>query len=196
MAKDRIALVLHGGAGARRHRDYSREIVHMRGLVEAARDALQGGASALDVATHTVAELEASGLYIAGRGASPNSEGRYELDASLMDGWSTLAGAVAALSGFESPIRVARAVMEATPHVMLAGSGAEAFARTHGFTEIAIRTPGSPAPARTRATARPAPWRTGPWAAWCAMATAGSRPPPLPAGCSISCPAGSATPRS
>jgi isoaspartyl peptidase/L-asparaginase-like protein (Ntn-hydrolase superfamily) len=129
-------LVLHGGAGAKHGHDYTRVIAHMRDLVEAARDELRAGASALDVATETVAALESSGLYIAGRGASPNLAGVYELDACLMDGSTGKAGAVAALQGFESPIRVARAVMDCTPHVMLAGEGAVAFARNQGLTAI------------------------------------------------------------
>ena len=137
MANNCLSVALHGGAGARRGVDYSREIPHMQGLIEAARDRLLAGASALDVAVETVAALEASGLYVAGRGASPGKTGVYELDASVMDGATARAGAVAALSGFESPVTVARAVMERTDHVMLAGEGAAAFAAEQHLARIA-----------------------------------------------------------
>ncbi len=136
MARERIVLALHGGAGAKPGRDYSRQIAHMRGLIETARDNLYAGASALDVVTQTVEALEASGLYVAGRGASPNSEGEYELDASVMDGASARAGAVAALTGIQSPAAAARAVMEQTRHVLLAGDGARRFARMQNLAEI------------------------------------------------------------
>lgn len=132
----RYAMALHGGAGARRSRDYSLEIPNMRDLAQMARDRLAAGASALDVAVETVMALEDSGLYVAGRGASPNLAGDYELDASLMDGDSQAAGAVAALKGFRNPVLAARRVMEATPHVMLAGEGAEAFCRSEGLTTV------------------------------------------------------------
>ncbi|MEJ0064615.1 MAG: isoaspartyl peptidase/L-asparaginase [Caulobacteraceae bacterium] len=131
-----LSLVIHGGAGAMTGRDYGPELAHMRGLIEAGRDRLRAGAAAMDVVVETIAALEASGLYVAGRGASANSAGKFELDASLMDGPTRRAGAVAALQGFASPIRAARAVMEATPHVLLAGEGAAAFAAAQGLEQV------------------------------------------------------------
>ncbi|MGH7022187.1 MAG: isoaspartyl peptidase/L-asparaginase family protein [Caulobacteraceae bacterium] len=133
----KAAMAIHGGAGALTGRDYSREVEHMRQLIEAGRDRLAADASALEVVVETVAALEASGLYVAGRGASPNTAGVYELDASVMDGASRRAGAVAALQGFASPVRAALAVMEATPHVILAGEGAAEFAGKQGLARIA-----------------------------------------------------------
>lgn len=130
------ALILHGGAGARRGVDYSREVVHMREVVEAMKARLDAGDSALDVAVEAVARLEDSGLYVAGRGASPNLAGDYELDASLMDGEGRRPGAVAALKGFRNPIRAARAVLDHTPHVLLAGEGASRFAGEQGLERI------------------------------------------------------------
>jgi len=131
------ALILHGGAGARRERDYTLEIAHMGEVVAAMKARLDAGASALDVAVETTVLLEDSGLYVAGRGASPNLAGAYELDASLMDGATRKAGAVAALQGFRNPVVAARAVMDCTPHVMLAGEGAALFALDQGLEPIA-----------------------------------------------------------
>jgi len=132
----RTALILHGGAGARRERNYDAEVVHMRQVVEAMKARLDAGASAVDVAVEALILLEDSGLYVAGRGASPNLAGAYELDASLMDGASGKAGAVAALQGFRNPVVAARAVMDRTPHVMLAGEGAALFAHDQGLEPI------------------------------------------------------------
>jgi len=130
------ALILHGGAGARRERNYDREVAHMREVVEAMKARLDAGTPALDVAVEAVVMLEDSGLYVAGRGASPNLAGAYELDASLMDGDGRRPGAVAALQGFRNPIRAARAVLDHTPHVMLVGEGAAAFCAEQGLEPV------------------------------------------------------------
>jgi len=137
MSNKRFAFALHGGAGARSGRDYSVAEYHMRELTENARDRLASGARALDVVEYAVAQMEASGLYVAGRGAAPNSAGYVELDASIMDGPVSAAGAVSCIRDVVSPVSVARRVMETTPHVMLSGAGALAFARAQGFEEVA-----------------------------------------------------------
>jgi L-asparaginase / beta-aspartyl-peptidase len=123
------SLALHGGAGPTRGRTYEAEEAHMADLLKRGSDMLDGGATALDVVTAMVRELEACGLHVAGKGSSPNLNGDYELDAAVMDGAQRRAGGVAALIGFRSPIDVARAVMETTPHVLLVGAGAAAFAQ-------------------------------------------------------------------
>ena len=132
----KFAFALHGGAGAVAGRDYAETENHLRQLGASCQKRLEDGAAALDVVEYAVAELESSGLYVAGRGSAPNSAGYVELDASIMDGRSRAAGAVAALRDFASPVGVARGVMEKTPHVMLAGVGARAFGREHGFAEV------------------------------------------------------------
>jgi len=130
------ALALHGGAGAVAGKDYAETEKHLFGLASACRERLVRGAKALDVVEYAVNALETCGLYVAGRGSAPNSAGHVELDASIMDGATREAGAVAALQDFVSPINVARGVMEKTPHVMLAGTGAVAFARQAGYEEV------------------------------------------------------------
>lgn len=136
MQNDTWAFALHGGAGAVAGRDYTRTEKHLEGLATACRERLASGARALDVVEFAVAELESCGLYVAGRGSAPNSAGYVELDASIMDGETRDAGAVAALRDFANPVMVARGVMEKTPHILLIGAGAVAFARKEGFVEI------------------------------------------------------------
>ena len=131
------ALVLHGGAGVLASRSYESEVAHLRALAEEGKALLADGGHAVDIAVKLVRAMEESALYVAGRGASPNTAGRYELDASIMEGPSRKAGAVAALEGFISPITAARLVMDETPHVLIAGAGAADIARAHAIEEVA-----------------------------------------------------------
>ncbi len=135
-ADNNYALALHGGAGAVAGRDYAVTEKHLNALARECEALLRAGRSALDVVEHAVKELETCGLYVAGRGSAPNSAGHMELDASIMDGRSREAGAVAAIRDVVSPVQVARGVMEKTPHVMLAGTGALEFARAHSYEEV------------------------------------------------------------
>src|SRR5690625_1901877 len=89
---------------------------------------LNEGGSSVDAVVAAVQVLEESPLFNAGRGAVLTSEGTAELDASIMEGEQRMAGAVAGVKQVKSPIELARRVMEASPHVMLAGEGAEFFA--------------------------------------------------------------------
>ncbi len=131
------ALALHGGAGPVAGRDYSVVEEHLRELTEAGRTRLEAGDSALDVVEYAIADMERSGLCVAGRGSAPNTAGYVELDASIMDGVTRSAGAVAAIVGVVNPVSVARRIMQETPHVMLTGKGALAFAREQGLDEVA-----------------------------------------------------------
>lgn len=131
-----FALALHGGAGAHPKRDYAEQIDHLNQLIRRGGEMLRAGGSALDVSVEMVMELEGSGLYYAGKGASPNLAGEYELDASVMDGTCQGSGAVASMQGIKHPIAAARHVMEDTEHVMLAAKGAADFARSKGLEQV------------------------------------------------------------
>ena len=131
------ALVIHGGAGARLGTDYTQQSRHLLSIVQEGRDRLLQGQVAIEVVVWAVEALEASGLYVAGRGSAPNSVGRFELDASIMNGNDRRAGAVSAIEGILSPIRAANAVLDDGRHVMLSGTGAADFARAHGLQRVA-----------------------------------------------------------
>ena len=135
-----FALAIHGGAGApSRTLDLARRRAYVRSLAGVLRegcDALGRGGSSLDVVERIVRTLEDDPQFNAGRGAVFTREGRHELDASIMDGRELRAGAVAGVTTVRNPIALARAVMERTPHVLLAGDGAEAFAREVGMQPV------------------------------------------------------------
>jgi beta-aspartyl-peptidase (threonine type) len=125
--------VLHGGAGVIERADLSADTE--RGIREAlahARDAgaavLRTGGSALDAVQATVIALEESPHFNAGKGAVFDADGKHELDASIMDGATLRAGAVAGVTDVRNPVVLARRVMEDSPHVMLIGAGASRFA--------------------------------------------------------------------
>jgi beta-aspartyl-peptidase (threonine type) len=104
-------------------------------IVEGHRQ-LKAGAVGLDVVVNIIQRMEDSPLFNAGRGAVYTWEGHHELDASIMHGAELDAGAVAGVTTVKSPIALARAVMERSPHVMLASRGAERFAAEQGFEGV------------------------------------------------------------
>lgn len=135
------AIIVHGGAGAW---PLSEHRAALDGVAKAARagyQLLEQGGSALDACQAAVMALEDNPLFNAGTGAVLTLDGACEMDASIMRGSTLAAGAVAALRGVKNPIAVARKVMEETDHVLLAGEGAERFARTMGFPDHDPVTP-------------------------------------------------------
>jgi len=112
--------------------------------VEGAGQVLAVGGDALDAVERGIRVVESDpDEHSVGYGGWPNAEGVVELDAAIMDGTAQDAGSVAALRGIKHPISVARRVMEATPHAMLAGEGALAFALSQGFPEEDLLTEAS-----------------------------------------------------
>ena len=129
-----IAIAIHAGAGtiSRERMTDEREAAIREALsraVRAGHAVLAEGAPAVDAVTAAITILEDAPEFNAGRGAVLTSEGRVEMDASIMTGHDLNAGAVASVRGLRHPILAARAVLEHSPHVMLVGRGAEAFAR-------------------------------------------------------------------
>ena len=129
-------LLVHGGAGALPESldAASAAAAHaaLASALRAGHGVLAGGGSPLDAVVAAVSVLEDAPAFNAGHGAVYTHEGLHELDAAVMDGATLRAGSVAGVRNVRNPVRLARAVMESSPHVMLAGSGAEVFARQAG----------------------------------------------------------------
>jgi L-asparaginase / beta-aspartyl-peptidase len=135
------ALAIHGGAGAapRERLNRSHEAQYQQALaraLEAGEQVLRQQGSALDAVQASVMALEDDPLFNAGRGAVLCSDGTVELDAAIMNGSDLRAGAVTGLRHIRHPIELARRVMEQSPHVFLAGAGAERFAAEQGFAHV------------------------------------------------------------
>jgi beta-aspartyl-peptidase (threonine type) len=131
-------LVIHGGAGVIFRKDLTPvlEARYRAALMESLAtgyEVLGRGGTSLDAVVAAIKVMEDSPLFNAGHGAVMNAEGVCELDASIMDGRTEDAGAVAGLQHIRNPIALARDVLEHTPHIMLIGDGAEAFARQLGY---------------------------------------------------------------
>jgi beta-aspartyl-peptidase (threonine type) len=138
MAGKKYALAVHGGAGTISPAQITAELERdlrtgLQRSLEAGDQILRKGGASLDAVTAAVRVLEDDPLFNAGRGAVFTSAGTNEMDAAIMDGRALLAGAVGGVQRVKNPIELARAVMEKSPHVLLAGKGAEDFARKLGL---------------------------------------------------------------
>ena len=136
-----IAIAIHGGAGviSRASMTPENERAYRADLgraLDAGYEILERGGSSLDAIVAAVRILEDSPYFNAGKGAVFSHAGINELDAAIMDGATQKAGAVAGVKHIRNPIELARMVMERTPHVLLAGEGAEEFALEQGVTLV------------------------------------------------------------
>lgn len=137
----RFALAIHGGAGTidPSELDERSEADYRQGLLAALAaggEVLTRGGSALDAVQASVVALEDCPLFNAGHGAVFTADGRIELDASIMCGRTLHCGAVIGVTRARNPIVLARHVMSDTPHVLLHGSGADAFAQSAGVETV------------------------------------------------------------
>lgn len=137
----RPAIAIHGGAGtiarsALSQSDEQRYRAALAAAVRAGQEVLEQGGRAVDAVTSAVVALEDCPLFNAGLGAVFTREGTHELDAAIMDGRTLACGAVACTRRIRNPAQAARAVMERSPYVFLAGEGADAFALEQGLARV------------------------------------------------------------
>lgn len=134
-------LAVHGGAGVVDRGSLTPQMdaayrASLNRALEAGAAVLRRGGASLDAVEAAVRVLEDDPLFNAGKGAVFTAEGRNELDASIMDGSNRKAGAVAGVTRTRNPVSLARAVMEKSAHVMLAGPGADAFSLQQGLEQV------------------------------------------------------------
>ncbi len=134
----KYVLVIHGGAGTilKKNMTPEKEKAYVAALTKALTEGyavIQSGKSSVDAVETSIRVLENSPLFNAGKGAVFTNDGKNELDASIMNGKTLEAGAVAGVTVIKNPISAARAVMEKSEHVMMIGSGAERFAKESGL---------------------------------------------------------------
>lgn len=135
--KPDYVIVIHGGAGTIDKKDLSKEkeaqyIEKLTESLNSGKNILAKGGSAIDAVEAAIRVMEDSPLFNAGKGSVFNELGQNEMDASIMDGNTLKAGAVAGVRHIKNPITAAKKVMTESPHVLLIGNGAEKFAREHG----------------------------------------------------------------
>lgn len=139
--KAEFAIIIHGGAGTilKKNMTPEKEAAYKATLKEAITvgyEILKNGGSSLDAVQKTINVMEDSPLFNAGKGAVFTNAETNELDASIMDGKTLNAGASAGTTTVRNPINLARVIMEKSPHVMMAGLGAETYAKEQGLTIV------------------------------------------------------------
>ncbi|RYD53174.1 MAG: isoaspartyl peptidase/L-asparaginase [Sphingobacteriales bacterium] len=132
-----FSIALHGGAGTipKGSLTPEQEAQYREALAQAlaaGTAVLEQKGAALDAVIAAVTVLEDNPLFNAGRGAVFNHDGRHEMDAAIICGKERQTGGVCGIAGVKNPVELARLVMEQTEHVLLSGTGAEAFAKTQG----------------------------------------------------------------
>lgn len=136
-----IRLVIHGGAGTitkdtitpEQEKEYKEKLTE---ALNAGYAVLNSGGTSIEAVQKSINVMEDSPLFNAGKGAVFTHDGRNELDASIMDGKTRKAGAVAGVTTVKNPINAAIAVMEKSPHVMMVSNGADLFAKEQGLTIV------------------------------------------------------------
>jgi len=131
-------LAIHGGAGALPRNEMTQERARefheaLKYVLDIGYARLSKGAPSLDAAEASVVALEDIPLFNAGRGSSFNRDGKIEMEAAIMDGSTLKAGASSLLRNVRNPVKLARVILENTPHVFLAAQAAESFARSQGL---------------------------------------------------------------